>query len=178
MLARLTGVTTTEISVAVRAVRAADAAALRDARLRALADVPAAFSSTAAEEAALPPSHWAELAHQSEIADHVAIYAAIDGDRWLGLAAGRWHDRERGVAQLWSMWVAPEARRQGLGERLILGVRGWAAGHGAVFLRLGVITRPDDATPFYERLGFVRTGEVRPLRTDPSRSAHFLARPV
>lgn len=165
-------------SVSVRPVRSDDAPALRDARLRALRDSPAAFAATADEEAALPPSHWAELAYQAEVADHVVIYAAVDGDRWVGLAAGRWHERDAGVAQLWSMWVAPEARRAGVGERLVAGVRQWAASQGARVLRLGVITRPGDATPFYERLGFARTGEVRPLRTDPSRSVHYLARLV
>lgn len=162
----------------VRTIRAGDAAGLREVRLRALRDTPAAFAVTAEEEAELPPSHWAELAHQSELADHVVIFVAVDDDRWLGLAAGRWHDRDGGIAQLWSMWVDPAARLTGLGERLVSAVGGWAAAHGARVLRAGVITRAGDATPFYERLGFERTGEVIPLRRDPSRRCHYLARPV
>lgn len=164
--------------IAVRAIRAADAPRLRELRLRALAQSPDAFGSTVEAEAGLPESHWIELARQSELADHVVIYVAGDGHRWIGLAAGRWHDRERGVAALWSMWVDPTARRLHVGERLVTEVRQWAAGHGARFLRLGVITRHDDATGFYERLGFVRTGETAPLRRDPTRQAHYLVRPV
>jgi hypothetical protein len=34
------------------------------------------------------------------------------------------------------------------------------------------------ASSFYERLGFVRTGETRPLPRDPSITAVFLVRPV
>jgi ribosomal protein S18 acetylase RimI-like enzyme len=164
--------------IAVRAVRAADATRLREFRLRALADTPGAFAATAEQEAGLPASHWSELALQSELADHVVIYVAGDGVRWIGMAAGRWHDRDHGIAHLWAMWVDPAARRLGIGDRLVTEVRGWAAAHGARFVRLGVITADDDATPFYERLGFVRTGETAPLRREPTRSAHYLARPV
>jgi GNAT superfamily N-acetyltransferase len=165
-------------AVSVRAVRGGDETCLRALRLRALTDSPEAFAAAAEQEAALPASHWAELARQSEAGEHLAIYVAIEGDRWLGMGAGRWHDRERGIAQLWGMWVDPRARRLGLGERLVDGVRGWAAARGARFLRLGVATRPGDPTPFYERLGFVPTGETRMMRTDPTRPAHFLVGPV
>jgi GNAT superfamily N-acetyltransferase len=164
--------------VSVRAVRAGDEPQLRELRLRALIESPDAFAATAEEEARLPGSHWAELAHQSEVADHLAIYVAIDGEQWLGMGAGRWYERERGVAQLWGMWMDPSARGLGLGERLVHDVRGWAARQGARFLRLGVATRPGDATPFYEGLGFVRTGEIGWMRRDPSRAAHYLVRPV
>jgi ribosomal protein S18 acetylase RimI-like enzyme len=151
---------------------------LRALRLRALTESPDAFAATAEEEARLPGSHWTELALQSELADHLAIYVAIDGERWLGMGAGRWYDRDRGIAQLWGMWVDPEARGLGVGDRLVQEVRGWAARQDARFLRLGVATRPGDATPFYERLGFVRTGEIARMRRDPTRPAHYLVRPV
>jgi ribosomal protein S18 acetylase RimI-like enzyme len=164
--------------VSVRAVRAGDEARLRALRLRALTDSPEAFAAAAEQEAELPPAHWAELTRQSEVAEHLAIYVAVGGEDWLGMGAGRWHDRERGIAQLWGMWVDPAARRLGLGERLVTEVRAWAAARDARFLRLGVASRPGDPTPFYERLGFVRTGETRRMRTDPTRAAHFLVRPV
>jgi GNAT superfamily N-acetyltransferase len=162
----------------VRVVRAGDETRLRALRLRALADSPGAFAATAEQEAQLPAAHWAELARQSQAADHLAIYVAIDGEEWLGMGAGRWHERDRGIAQLWGMWVDPSARGLGLGERLVADVCGWAAAQGARFLRLGVATRPGDATPFYERLGFVPTGERMMMRADPTRPAHFLVRPV
>lgn len=162
----------------VRAVRAGDAEEFRALRLRALSESPEAFGSTLDAEAALPASHWSELAHQSELADHAVICVAIDGERWLGMAAGRWHDRERGIAHLWGMWVDPALRRLGVGERLVGAVRDWAAGHGARFVRLGVIVAEGAPRPFYERLGFVATGEVGPLRRDPSRSVQYLVRPA
>ena len=162
----------------IRAVRATDAASLRSLRLRALADAPDAFAMTPQDEAEHPESHWSELAQQSELADATVIYAAVDGERWLGMAAGGWFDRPRGIAHLWGMWVDPALRRLGIGERLVDEVRGWAAGRQARFLRLGVITGEADPTGFYERLGFVRTGETGALRRDPTRPVHYLARPI
>jgi GNAT superfamily N-acetyltransferase len=162
----------------VRAVRASDAAALRALRLRALADAPDAFAAAAEEEAVRSGSEWEQLARDSEQAESAVVYAAIDGERWLGMAAGGWHDRERGVAHLWGMWVDPELRGGGVGERLVGSVRAWVSAQGGSFLRLGVITGEGDATPFYESLGFVRTGEVAPLRRDPARLVHYLVGPV
>jgi GNAT superfamily N-acetyltransferase len=162
----------------VRAVRASDVAPLRALRLRALADAPDAFATATDEEASRPDSDWERLACESEAADAGVVYAAIDGERWVGMAAGRWHDRERGIANLWGMWVDPELRGQGVGERLVQAVRSWVSVAGGCCVRLGVIAGEGDATPFYERLGFVRTGEVAPLRRDPTRLVHYLSGPV
>ena len=164
--------------MSIRAVGAGDAAPLRALRLRALADAPDAFGATAQDEAAQPPAHWSRLARRSEAADELVIYVAIVEGRWVGMAAGRWYDHDRGIAGLWGMWVEPELRGRRLGERLVAAVQAWAAEGGGGFLRLGVVTAADDPTPFYERLGFVRTGELGTLRRDPSRGFHYLVRPV
>jgi GNAT superfamily N-acetyltransferase len=164
--------------IAIRAVRAGEGELLRELRLRALADSPAAFASTAEQEQDLPESHWSELAGRSDLADAAAIFVAIDDGRWVGMAAGRWGDPDLGIAHLWSMWVDPSARRARLGERLVSAVRGWARARGARFLRLGVIEDPADAGSFYERLGFVRTGESGRLVRDPTRGYYYLVRPV
>jgi GNAT superfamily N-acetyltransferase len=164
--------------ITVRAVRASEAAPLRELRLRVLTDSPAAFATTAEEEALRPDSDWSELAAVSDLGEDGVVFVAIDDGRWVGIAAGRWFDRDRGIAHLWSMWVDPSARRHGLGERLVAAVRGWANGHGARFLRLGVVAGESDASRFYEHLGFVRTGETRTLERDPTRGAFFLVRPV
>jgi GNAT superfamily N-acetyltransferase len=164
--------------VTVRAVGAGDAEALRALRLRALADAPDVFGPAIEDETAEPIAYWAQLAHQSAEADAIIVYVAIDGDRWVAMAAGRWYDRERGIAGLWGMWVEPAMRGRRLGERLVAEVQAWAAARGGRFLRLGVVTADDDPTPFYERLGFVRTGELGRLRRDPSRGFHYLVRPV
>lgn len=159
--------------ITVRAVRSGEHEALRELRLRAMADAPEAFGASLDDERARPESEWVALA---EGGDDGVMFVAIDDDRWVGLGAGRL-DAERGIAHLWSMWVEPAHRGSGLGSRLVIAVRDWAAARGARFVRLGVVGT-SSAMAFYERLGFVDTGERKPLRRDPSLIAVYMVRPA
>jgi GNAT superfamily N-acetyltransferase len=163
---------------AIRAVVAGDAEQLRQLRLRALSDAPHAFGSSLEVEFAYPESEWLDLARRSERADEIVVFAAVDGEDWVGMAAGRWYDREAAVAALWGMWVDPAARGRGLGAGLVAAVHAWAAERGARVLRLGAVTGEDDPAAFYERLGFIDTGETGALRRDPARAFRHMARPV
>ncbi len=160
--------------ITIRAVRAGEGPRLRELRMRAMADVPTAFGSTLDHEEQLPEAHWSDLAAGGAEA---GVYVALDGPSWIGMAAGRWFARERGVVQLWGMWVEPARRGERIGERLVGSVRGWATAHDARFLRLGVIAE-SPAIAFYARLGFVLTGETKPLTRDPSVLAVYMARPA
>ena len=159
-------------SISTRRIGPGDAAALRAIRLRALADTPTAFAIDVDVEAAHPDSYW------SEFTGSAAVFVAEREGDWVGVAVGRWYDREAGVAQLSGLWVDPAMRSRGLGGRLVDEVHGWAAVAGARGLRLGIIIDGPDVEGFYPRLGFERTGETRPLSFDRSRTARFLARPV
>jgi GNAT superfamily N-acetyltransferase len=55
---------------------------------------------------------------------------------------------------LFSMWVAPAARRFGAGRLLVNAVATWAAGWGGKRVVLWVFGANDGALRFYERLGF------------------------
>jgi GNAT superfamily N-acetyltransferase len=160
--------------ITVRGVRSGEGPRLRELRMRALADAPGAFGSSVEQEEQHPDEHWAQLADGG---GEAGVYVAIDGEDWIGMAAGRWFARDRGVVQLWGMWIDPSRRGERIGERLAGAVRGWARDHEGRFLRLGVIDG-SRAIAFYERLGFVDTGERRPLTRDPSLTAVFMARPV
>ncbi len=160
--------------ITVRGVRSGEGPRLRELRIRAMADTPEVFGSTLEHEEGLPDEHWAQLADGGDV---FGVYVALDGEDWIGMAAGRWFDRDRGIIQLWGMWVEEERRGEGIGERLVAAVRGWAAGHDGRFLRLGVV-EGSRAIGFYERLGFVDTGERKPLQRDPSVTAVYMARPA
>lgn len=160
--------------ITIRAVRPGEGPRLRELRMRAMADTPGAFGSTLEHEEQLSDEHWSTLADGGEEA---GVYVAIDQESWIGMAAGRWFDRERGVVQLWATWVEPGRRGERIGERLVGSVRGWATTHGARFIRLGVIDE-SPAIRFYDRLGFVLTGETKPLIRDPSILAVYMARPA
>jgi GNAT superfamily N-acetyltransferase len=162
----------------IRPIRAGEASALRGLRLRALADAPAAFASSADAESRLPDDHWLKLVDDAIAGDRATITVALDGARWVGMAAGHWFERDRGIAQLWGLWVDPAARGTGTASALVGAVRGWAAASGATFLRLGVIEPADTLRRFYERLGFVALDDPVWMRFDPTRQALFMARPV
>jgi ribosomal protein S18 acetylase RimI-like enzyme len=76
-------------------------------------------------------------------------FIAYDDGRPVGMVAGRVVDD---AAELISMWVAPEARRQGIGRGLIERVVEWAAGRP---LSLRVMDGNQAAVAAYERHGFV-----------------------
>jgi GNAT superfamily N-acetyltransferase len=161
----------------VRAIRPGETQLLRELRLRALTQAPEAFAATVADEAARESADWEQLASGGE--DHVVLVAEQDEGRPAGMAGGRWFDRERGIAQLWGLWVDPTARGGGTGAALVRAVNEWAAGRGARFVRLGVIDPGGQgATAFYRRLGFVALDDPVPMRTDPSRLVTYMIRPV
>jgi GNAT superfamily N-acetyltransferase len=163
---------------AIRAVVAGDADRLRQLRLRALSDSPHAFGSSLEAELTHPESEWLELARRSECADEIVVFAAVDGEHWVGMAAGRWYDRAEGVAGLWGMCLDPAARGRGLGARLVAAVHDWAAGRGARELRLGAVSGEGGPAGFYEHLGFAATGEGGALSRDPTRAFRYMTRPV
>ena len=73
----------------VRPVAAGEALALRELRLRALADAPAAFASTLAAESLLPDDHWRRLVDEAVAGEPGTIAIAVDGDALGGHGGGR-----------------------------------------------------------------------------------------
>ena len=62
------------------------------------------------------------------------------------------------------MWVRPDVRGSGVGQRLIEAVLDWARGAGFEEVRLWVVDGNTRAERVYARLGFERTGTVAPVR--------------
>lgn len=125
-----------------------------------------------------PADDWAALAAQSELAETAIVMVAVDAERWLGMAGGFVRHGPCGVAGLWGMWVTPSTRRRGLGQQLVEAVAEWAHSRGASRLELSVTERAHDAAALYEQLGFMPSGERRPLTSDPSLAEIFLVRPL
>ena len=82
----------------------------------------------------------------------------------MGTATGAEFEAEPGVAHLYAMWVAPDARGAGVGRALVEAVVAWARGRGCGRLVLSVTETNRSARGFYEACGFADTGERRPLR--------------
>jgi ribosomal protein S18 acetylase RimI-like enzyme len=156
--------------IEVRRLREGEAALLRDVRLRALREAPAAFATTYEEARAWSPERWDEVLHSG------VTVVATDGERGVGMVSG-WIV-EGGNAWLARLWVDPAVRGGGVGRRLVEAVADWACERGATALELSVTANNRAAAAFYARTGFVETGRRRPLPADPSRTEVFLSRPL
>jgi GNAT superfamily N-acetyltransferase len=131
---------------------------LRDIRLQALGDAPYAFGSTYAEERGYDDDRWINMATRLQ------WWLAGSG---LGIVAALPRDEP----QVISMWVAPSQRATGLATRLLHTVERWARARHAGALRLRVSDRNPRARAFYERYGFIATGDSEPLRSNPAAAA-------
>ena len=86
----------------------------RSMRLKALEESPEAFVATHAEEAAEPDDFWRVRMERS-----VRLLAERDGEP-LGIASvGPGGDDEGKAAQLFGLWVRPEARGSGVAAALV-----------------------------------------------------------
>lgn len=98
----------------------------------------------------------AELAVTPERMGQAAFIVAAEGDLLLGCAAlHRLEDPKTGEVE--AFFIAPEAQRRGVGRALWDALHTMADGLGLVRLKLDA---DPAAVPFYEAMGFVRTGSV------------------
>ena len=149
-----------------------DAPAHRALMLEAFARHPEAFTSTAAERAALPLEWWqARLAPASR----EVLFGAFDGDRLAGTVglALEQRARTRHKALLFGMYVAPDCRSRGLGGRLVDAVLAHArATPGVELVQLTVTERNVAALELYRSRGFVAWGiEPRAVTLDGGHAA-------
>jgi len=140
--------------VTVRRAGPEDWAALRQARLAALADSPAAFASTLAHERDLGEAEWRQrtrsaiwlLAWQEGVpAGLVAGVVPADGGDGTG-----WH--------LMSMWAGPRVRGRGVADLLVDALAAAVKDRGGRRLTLWAADGNDRARAFYRRKGFRPTG--------------------
>ena len=149
----------------VRELRPDEWRAARDLRLRSLADTPAAFLRSLAEEEAYGDDVWIGRAAAR---DDRRTFVCEDGGELVGTATGF---REGDDVYLVAMWVAPSHRRRGVGRGLVGRVVEWAREQAARRVVLEVNARLAPAVGLYEQAGFRPTGGRSPLPTDAGRCA-------
>ena len=154
-----------------------DWVAFREVRLRSLLDSPEAFGSTYGEESSQPEPAWRDWAAGRWRGGAAVVFAARDeADELVGTATGAVVDDEPGVAHVYAMWVAPDARGAGVGRALLDAVTVWARDRGCDRLVLSVTETNETARRFYEACGFLETGDREPLRAGSDQVVLFLSK--
>ena len=108
--------------VLVRETVTGDWQALRDIRLEALRDAPAAFGSTYEREALPGEAHWRDRISRG--GTFLAYLPDLSASEPAGLIGG--YQEDPVTVELVSMYVRPSARGRGVGEALVATVIGWA----------------------------------------------------
>ena len=178
----------------IRPLLADDWQLYRSLRLRALRDSPDAFGSTFVAERQRTDADWQARAHQAAArasdaawfaltgmgqasahsVDHVhhesaanELHANPDGSQACGLVWCQRAADQAGLALLFQMWVAPEARACGAGAALLNAAIDWAQAGGATHMRLGATVAQGQhsaAMGLYLSRGFRAQGLPMPLR--------------
>lgn len=155
--------------IAVRPAGPADAALLRELRLEALANHPAAFAADYAITAAQSVESWAERIADNPVDDKGVICIASAGDQLIGmtgLVRGHW-PKTRHSGTLWGVYVQPEWRGLHVAEALLDACIAWAQAHEVTVVRLAVVTTNAAAIRCYARCGFAVYGvEPRAIQYD------------
>ena len=132
-----------------------DEAILRALRLQAMADAPDAFGSTYERELARTVEDWRRWLSPG------VTFILEDSHGARGIVAGGHDAGTATIVHLMAMWVHPEIRGSGAGDRLVEEVIAWAKAEGALTVQLEVVESNVRARRFYERNGFRLTGLKR-----------------
>ena len=145
----------------IRALQSEDAQQFQSLRLRGLSECPTAFASSYEEEAGMP---LVEVATRLRGKPDGAIFGWFAGTQLLGIV-GVQRERMQKLAHkayIWGMYVAPEARRGGIGRQLLTHALAYAGNDlGVRQVNLRVNTRNVAALKLYESLGFSVYGTER-----------------
>ncbi len=146
----------------IRPIRADEGLQLRDFRLRALADAPAAFGETLAQAQARPEAFWHERAARNAAGIEAITFVAVRDDGcWYGMLTGFFPPDDSQVATVVNLWIDPAARGLYLGRALVEAIARWARTRGATQLHCWV-TENSRNIILYKRWKFVRTGKTKP----------------
>jgi ribosomal protein S18 acetylase RimI-like enzyme len=163
--------------VVVRRLRISEEAEFRELRLRALATDPAAFGSSFERESQYPEEKWTDWTVRGATSPSEATWVAEAPDGRLVGMIGVFSKEE--VFHLWGLWVLSSHRGAGIGSALVDALIAWTgASRPTAELRLHVAPSQRAAIRLYLSRGFLPTGAVEPMMSQPGAVAEeFLRKP-
>ncbi|MBV1774143.1 GNAT family N-acetyltransferase [Burkholderiaceae bacterium DAT-1] len=150
-------------------------ALLRSLRLQALQDAPYAFGKRYEEIAERRDEFWqTHTRHYAESNDSATFILCREGNP-VGMIGALLEGGRADHAFVCAMWVSPNYRRGGAGQRLVDIATRWLADQGAERINAWIAEGNPRAIQFYERIGFVQTDQTRPLKGMPAVNERLLA---
>ena len=149
----------TEITPTVRVLGESEWSLYREARLRALAESPASFTATLADEADRDEQFWRDRMTRSFrlLAERGAVSQGI-----VSLGA---YEQDPSAAEVFGLYVDPDARGTGVSWRLLQTAAALAIQNGYTQLYYWVGTDNGRAVGFAKNFGFRTTDNRRPSRS-------------
>ena len=160
----------TSPTFSIRPTTEADWNELRTIRLEMIQDTPTAYAETLDDALRVNEAGWRTRAERASAAHGAQIVAISDGGEWVGSMGGYVPDPETG-ALLVGVYVAPQwrGRQVGLTDALLTYIEEWARTEGST-LTLHVHEDNLRARRYYERQGFLATGQSVPYNLDPTKN--------
>lgn len=149
-------------SITVRRCTEADWRALRAIRLEALSDTPEAYGSTYLDAVTWSGDRWRAMVVERP------LFICERAERVVGMVSGGTNDERPGTRWMYAMFVATSDRGTNAARRLVDAVSDWARDEGATALYLHVTAALARSRAFYEKVGFVATGDVITMDRDSS----------
>lgn len=143
----------------VRALAEDDWQVYREVRLAALQDAPEAFVASRAQEEVFDEERWRERVRRSR-----RLVAERDGSVLGVVSIGQAEGAHVGAAELFGLWVAPEARGTGVAWKLVEAGAARALADGRSHLSYWVGTDNGRAVAFASSFGFRPGSTRRPMR--------------
>jgi L-amino acid N-acyltransferase YncA len=144
--------------ITVRVLEESEWSLYRDVRLRALAESPGSFTATLAEEADRDEQFWRDRMTRS----HRLL--AERGSVAQGIVSIGPYEHEPSAAEVFGLYVVPEARGTGVSWRLVEAAAALATRQAYRQLFYWVGTDNARAVGFAKNFGFRTTGHRRPAR--------------
>ena len=132
----------------------------KEVRLQALLDSPHAFGSSYEVEAKRSNSEWQQVIETALASGKNHVYLAVSGGAVCGLVWCKLSAVEAGLAEIFQMWVNPEHRGMGVGEKLLQAAIECARNHSMERISLEVTATNHAAAAFYQSQGFQQVGEI------------------
>lgn len=150
----------------IKILSESDWATYKRLRLTSLKDSPDAFGSTYERESLFTDALWKSRLNLADGNPDALPLIASTQNSALGLAWGRVHENTPRVANIYQMWVSPNARGQGVGRALLSRIVMWAEELELDAVHLSVTSTNLSAVSLYQNFGFETYGNSEPLRKD------------